>query len=249
VTLARRAGALPDADVLEGERQSWGRRKDKAWGCFRRAVQAGPPLFTASFVLLARRVAAAGAGRAERGPPTWVTERWRLEDFGAAVDPGPATLTFRVRDSGAAVDPGPHALSLQKRALTAPLSAGHSAGTPHETAARRPQRPVLVGVVTSDRMNKTRRVEVPRLVKHPRYGKYLRRRTICYAHDEDNLSAQGDTVEIMETRPLSKTKRWRLVRVLCPSEATSGGEPGRGADQARAPEASPGPLSPRRPVP
>ncbi len=75
-------------------------------------------------------------------------------------------------------------------------------------------RRVAVGVVTSDKMNKTRRVEIPRLVKHSRYGKYIRRRTICHVHDEQNESHDGDTVEIMESRPLSKTKRWRLVRVV-----------------------------------
>src|SRR5438128_5044888 len=75
-------------------------------------------------------------------------------------------------------------------------------------------RRVAVGVVTSDKMNKTRRVEIPRLVKHPRYGKYIRRRTICHVHDEQNESHTGDTVEIMESRPLSKTKCWRLVRVV-----------------------------------
>jgi len=75
-------------------------------------------------------------------------------------------------------------------------------------------RRVAVGVVTSDKMNKTRRVEIPRLVKHSRYGKYIRRRTICHVHDEQNDSHEGDTVEIMESRPLSKTKRWRLVRVV-----------------------------------
>src|SRR5712692_2099729 len=78
----------------------------------------------------------------------------------------------------------------------------------------RGQRRVAVGVVTSDKMHKTRRVEIPRLVKHPRYGKYIRRRTICHVHDEQNESHKGDTVEIMETRPLSKTKNWRLVQVL-----------------------------------
>lgn len=72
----------------------------------------------------------------------------------------------------------------------------------------------LVGVVVSDRMNKTRRVDVERLVKHPRYGKYIRRRTKCYAHDENNESRQGDLVEIVETRPLSKLKRWRIVRIV-----------------------------------
>src|SRR5436190_23155187 len=74
-------------------------------------------------------------------------------------------------------------------------------------------RRVEVGVVTSDKMNKTRRVEIPRLVKHVRYGKYIRRRTVCHVHDEQNESRMGDTVEIMETRPLSKTKNWRLLRV------------------------------------
>ena len=83
-----------------------------------------------------------------------------------------------------------------------------------ETSEERGKRRVEVGVVTSDKMNKTRRVEIPRLVKHPRYGKYIRRRTICYVHDEANDSHKGDMVEIMETRPLSKTKHWRLVRVV-----------------------------------
>jgi small subunit ribosomal protein S17 len=73
---------------------------------------------------------------------------------------------------------------------------------------------VMQGVVTSDKTAKTRRVEIPRLVRHPKYGKYLRRRTICYVHDEKNESGLGDSVEIVESRPRSKTKRWELVRVL-----------------------------------
>jgi len=77
---------------------------------------------------------------------------------------------------------------------------------------------VETGIVTSDKMNKTRRVEIPRLVKHRRYGKYIRRRTICHVHDEQNASRMGDTVEIMETRPLSKTKNWRLVRVVAQAQ-------------------------------
>ncbi len=80
--------------------------------------------------------------------------------------------------------------------------------------ADRGRRRTAVGVVTRDKMNKTRRVEIPRLAKHPRYGKYIRRRTICYVHDEKNESRVGDTVEIMETRPLSKMKSWRLVRIV-----------------------------------
>jgi small subunit ribosomal protein S17 len=86
-------------------------------------------------------------------------------------------------------------------------------------ASERGKRRVEVGVVTSDKMNKTRRVEIPRLVKHPRYGKYIKRRTICHIHDETNASRLGDTVEIMETRPLSKTKSWRLVRVVTKAPA------------------------------
>ncbi len=78
---------------------------------------------------------------------------------------------------------------------------------------------VLVGVVTSDKMAKTRRVEIARLVKHPKYKKYVRRRTVCYAHDEDEQSGVGDTVEIVETRPLSKLKRWQLVKVVTKSTA------------------------------
>ncbi|HEY7159342.1 MAG TPA: 30S ribosomal protein S17 [Gemmataceae bacterium] len=83
-----------------------------------------------------------------------------------------------------------------------------------EATTPRGNRRVAVGVVTSDKMNKTRRVEIPRLVKHPRYGKYIKRRTVCHVHDEQNESRLGDTVEIMETRPLSKTKNWRLVRIV-----------------------------------
>ncbi len=79
---------------------------------------------------------------------------------------------------------------------------------------------VASGVVTSDKMAKTRRVEIPRLVQDSKYGKYLRRRTICHVHDEKNESRIGDVVEILETRPLSKTKNWRLLRVV-----TKGAEP------------------------
>src|SRR5438876_1986620 len=79
---------------------------------------------------------------------------------------------------------------------------------------KRGTRRQAIGIVTSDKMQKTRRVEIPRLVKHVRYGKYIRRRTICHVHDEQNESHVGDTVEIMESRPLSKTKAWRLVRIV-----------------------------------
>ena len=73
---------------------------------------------------------------------------------------------------------------------------------------------VAVGVVTSDKMDRTRRVEISRLIKHSKYGKILRRKTVCHVHDEQNESAEGDTVEIIECPPKSKTKHWELVKVL-----------------------------------
>ena len=73
---------------------------------------------------------------------------------------------------------------------------------------------VVIGVVTSDKMKKTRRVEVPRLVKYPKYGKYVKRRTVCYVHDEEEQSVVGDMVEIIEHRPTSRLKRWKLVSII-----------------------------------
>jgi len=73
---------------------------------------------------------------------------------------------------------------------------------------------VVQGVVTRDKMDKTRRVEVQRVVKHPKYGKYVKQRTVCYAHDEANESKLGDTVELQESRPLSKLKRWTILKIV-----------------------------------
>ena len=73
---------------------------------------------------------------------------------------------------------------------------------------------VLTGVVTSDKMPKTRRVEIQRRVRHPLYGKFIQRKTVCHVHDEQNESKLGDTVEIRECPPRSKLKRWELVRVV-----------------------------------
>lgn len=78
---------------------------------------------------------------------------------------------------------------------------------------------VLIGVVTSDKAAKTRRVEINRTVRHPKYGKYIKRRSVCHVHDENNESASGDLVEIRESRPLSRLKRWMLVRVVEKSKA------------------------------
>ncbi|HTU25852.1 MAG TPA: 30S ribosomal protein S17 [Pirellulales bacterium] len=76
---------------------------------------------------------------------------------------------------------------------------------------------VSVGVVTGDKGAKTRRVEIARQVRHAKYGKILHRKTVCHVHDEENASHLGDTVEIVESRPRSKTKRWELVRVVSKS--------------------------------
>jgi small subunit ribosomal protein S17 len=71
-----------------------------------------------------------------------------------------------------------------------------------------------VGVVMSAKMDKTISVAVRRQMKHPMYGKYLERSSKMLVHDEENDAAEGDTVRIMETRPISKNKRWRLVDIV-----------------------------------
>ena len=75
-------------------------------------------------------------------------------------------------------------------------------------------RKVRVGYVVSDKMNKTVVIAIEDNVKHPVYGKIIKRTLKVHAHDEDNSCGIGDKVEIMETRPLSKTKRWRVVRII-----------------------------------
>ncbi len=75
-------------------------------------------------------------------------------------------------------------------------------------------RKTRIGVVSSNKMDKTITVNVERKVKHPLYGKFVKKTTKFHAHDEKNECSIGDTVRIMETRPLSKTKRWRLVEVV-----------------------------------
>lgn len=72
----------------------------------------------------------------------------------------------------------------------------------------------VMGQVVSDKMNKTIVVQVERKVKHPVYGKYVKRTSKMYVHDEDNSSRVGDVVRIQQTRPISKTKRWKLVEIV-----------------------------------
>ena len=75
-------------------------------------------------------------------------------------------------------------------------------------------RKVIQGIVSSDKMDKSRVVVVERRVKHPLYKKYVKKTSKFMAHDEQNESHIGDTVKIMEARPLSKNKRWRLVEIV-----------------------------------
>jgi small subunit ribosomal protein S17 len=88
------------------------------------------------------------------------------------------------------------------------------ATTTATTAPTDAKKATKVGVVESDKCDKTRKVVVRYLVKHPKYGKYVRRRIVFQVHDEANESRAGDTVEIAPTRPVSRTKSWRLVRVV-----------------------------------
>lgn len=80
--------------------------------------------------------------------------------------------------------------------------------------SERARRKVRVGVVVSDTRDKTIKVEVPTSFKHPRYDKVVRRSSVFHAHDEANEARVGDTVRIMETRPLSRQKRWRVVEIV-----------------------------------
>lgn len=71
-----------------------------------------------------------------------------------------------------------------------------------------------VGIVETDGRDKTRKVVINYVAKHPKYGKYMRKRTVLHVHDEHNESHTGDVVEVAECRPLSKTKSWSLVRIV-----------------------------------
>ena len=83
-----------------------------------------------------------------------------------------------------------------------------------EAATKTGTRPHRIGVVESDARDKSRKVVVSFKAKHPKYGKYVRKRSILQVHDENNESRVGDTVMVEECPPVSKTKHWRLVRVI-----------------------------------
>lgn len=83
-----------------------------------------------------------------------------------------------------------------------------------DTTEKRGRRIEVVGEVISDKMDKTISVLIYRLVRHAKYGKYMKRTSVFKAHDEKNVAKIGDVVRIHETKPLSKTKRWKLVEVV-----------------------------------
>jgi small subunit ribosomal protein S17 len=83
-----------------------------------------------------------------------------------------------------------------------------------ETEKNKKHIKTVIGFVTSTKMTNTITVKAEKRVKHPRYGKFVRRSTVYKAHDEGNKAEQGDKVEIVESRPISKDKRWRLVRIV-----------------------------------
>lgn len=83
-----------------------------------------------------------------------------------------------------------------------------------DQAVERNARKERIGVVKSDKMDKTITVSVRRQMKHPMYGKYMERSSTFMVHDEEDEAREGDTVRVMETRPISKNKRWRLLEII-----------------------------------
>jgi small subunit ribosomal protein S17 len=80
----------------------------------------------------------------------------------------------------------------------------------------------LSGIVTSNKNDKTCRVEIKRLFRHPKYGKIVHGRTVCHVHDEKNECQIGDVVEIVECRPRSRMKRWELVKIVKSAQEAAG---------------------------
>jgi len=86
--------------------------------------------------------------------------------------------------------------------------------TAKPTIEKRKPRNRVIGMVTSDKVNKTRKVVFEYLARHAKYNKYVKRQTVLHVHDENNESREGDQVEVMVCRPISKSKTWRLVRIV-----------------------------------
>jgi small subunit ribosomal protein S17 len=94
------------------------------------------------------------------------------------------------------------------------MTTASQTGTPNQASARRKLRNRVIGVVTSDKVSKSRKVVFEYLARHAKYNKYVKRQTVLHVHDEKNESRNGDQVEVMSCRPISKTKTWRLVRIV-----------------------------------
>lgn len=86
--------------------------------------------------------------------------------------------------------------------------------TANPTSQKRKPRNRVIGMVTSDKVSKARKVVFEYLARHAKYNKYVKRQTVLHVHDENNDSRVGDRVEVMVCRPISKTKNWRLVRIV-----------------------------------
>ena len=108
-----------------------------------------------------------------------------------------------------------------KTAKAPKKSAVQAAGTEENERGRMTE---VTGEVVSDKMDKTISVLIFRLIRHKKYGKYMRRSSVFKAHDEKNVAKVGDTVRIYQTRPLSKTKRWALAEVVKAATVTEGVE-------------------------
>ena len=99
------------------------------------------------------------------------------------------------------------------------MSESETSGIPVEAKSAEKRRRKVVGRVVSNKADKSVSVSIERVVKHPVYGKYIRRTTKVLAHDEDNACREGDTVAITECRPMSKRKSWRVVEVIESNDA------------------------------
>ena len=114
-------------------------------------------------------------------------------------------------------------------------------------ADNRAPKKTVTGTVVSDKMDKTITVREERMVKHPRYGKYVRRSTVYKAHDETNQAEAGDRVEILFSRPISKSKNWRLIRVVSKARGHIHGD--EASATAPAPSEQPEPAPKPEPTP
>lgn len=94
------------------------------------------------------------------------------------------------------------------------MTTATSPSSQNSSNQKRKLRPRMIGVVTSDKVNKTRKVVFEYLARHAKYNKYVKRQTVLHVHDEKNESRVGDQVEVMSCRPISKMKTYRLVRIV-----------------------------------